>query len=214
MALLSEGVLHTFISTYGYWFVGLVVGIESMGIPCPGETVLVLASIYAAASGDLNIAAVILAATTGAVLGDNLGYLIGRRYGYPLVQRHGRKIGMTDDRIKLGQYLFMHYGSNIVFFGRFVALLRIMAAFLAGVNRMPWTAFLFANASGGIIWALIFGLGGYKFGDLVFEQHDKWGRIVAATAVIGFFGMGYLLHRYEKTLIEHARAALPDQHQV
>jgi membrane protein DedA with SNARE-associated domain len=209
MGLLTQSDIQSFISTYGYWFIGLIVGIESMGIPCPGETALVLAAIYAATTPDFSITGVILAATIGAIVGDNLGYLIGRRYGFPLALRHGSRIGLTEDRIKLGQYLFKNYGGHIVFLGRFIALLRIMAAFLAGVNRMPWPSFMVANAAGGVVWALVFGLGGYKFGDLVFEEHEKWGKILAAGAVILFFGIGFLIHRFEKHLVVYARAALP-----
>ena len=116
---------------------------------------------------------------------------------------------MSEDRIKLGQYLFMQYGGKIVFIGRFIALLRILAAFLAGVNKMPWWTFLFANATGAILWASVFGLGGYVFGQLIFQVHSTWAPLVLAAAVIGFFGIGYLLHRYEKRLVVLAREALP-----
>ncbi len=81
---------------------------------------------------------------------------------------------MFEARIKLGQYLFLKHGAKVVFFGRFVALLRMLAAFLAGVNRMPWRAFLIANAGGGIIWAAVFGLGDdgtIRFGAI--EFHPK-----------------------------------------
>jgi hypothetical protein len=84
-----------------------------------------------------------------------------------------------------------------VFLGRFVALLRILAAFLAGVNRMPWRAFLMANASGGIIWAAVFGIGGYFFGKLLLELHHALAPIVFALALAAFFGCGYLVRRYE-----------------
>lgn len=209
MALFSHADVQPFIETYGYWGIGMIVGIESMGIPLPGETILVAAAIYAANYADLNIYGIIAAAIAGSIIGDNFGYMIGRRFGYPLLLRHGKKINVTEDRIKLGQYLFMNYGGKIVFVGRFIALLRILAAFLAGVNRMPWHTFLFANASGAILWAGVFGIGGYLFGELVFQQHDKLGPFIAAGGVIGFFSIGFLLHRYEKKLIVSARAALP-----
>lgn len=209
MALFSHADVQPFIETYGYWGIGLIVGIESMGIPLPGETVLVAAAIYAANYADLSIYGIIGAAIVGSIIGDNLGYMIGRRFGYPLLLTYGKKINVTEDRIKLGQYLFMTYGGKIVFVGRFIALLRILAAFLAGVNRMPWHTFLFANATGAILWASVFGIGGYLFGEFVFQQHDKWAPIIGVGAVLGFFGIGFLLHRYEKRLIVSARAALP-----
>ncbi len=209
MALIPHETLQPIVSQYGYWGIGFIVGLESMGIPLPGETVLVLAAVYAAANNDLTITGVVLAATIGSIIGDNFGYLIGRKYGYPLLLKHGKKINMSEDRIKLGQYLFMNYGGKIVFVGRFIALLRILAAFLAGVNRMPWWTFLFANATGAILWASVFGFGGYWFGQLLFQVHSTWAPILLAGAIIGFFGIGYLLHRYEKQLVIKAREALP-----
>ena len=209
MAIISHADLQPLVSQYGYWGVGIIVGLESMGIPLPGETILVLAAIYAAANQDLTITGVVLAATIGSIVGDNIGYLIGRQFGYPLLLKHGKKINMTEDRIKLGQFLFMNYGGKIVFIGRFIALLRILAAFLAGVNKMPWWTFLFANATGAVLWASVFGFGGYLFGELLFKVHSTWAPVVLGAAIIGFFGIGYMLHRYEKQLVVQARNALP-----
>ena len=209
MSLFSYADLQPLIAQYGYWGIGTIVGLESMGIPLPGETVLIVAAIYAAASPDLTIGGIVAAAIVGSIIGDNLGYSIGRRFGYPLLLRHGKKINMTEDRIKLGQYLFMHYGGKIVFIGRFIALLRILAAFLAGVNKMPWHIFLFANATGAVLWASVFGFGGYVFGEFLFKVHSTWAPVILGGAIAGFFGIGYLLHRYETQLIVRARAELP-----
>ena len=107
---------------------------------------------------------------------------------------------MFEARIKLGQYLYLKHGAKVVFLGRFVALLRILAAFLAGVNRMPWRAFLIANASGGIIWAAVFGIGGYFFGKLLLQLHHALAPFVFALALAAFFGCGYLIRRYEDRL--------------
>ena len=96
--------LSTFIEHYGYWTVAVAIGLESMGIPVPGETVLVTASIYAGATHHLTITMVIVAATAGAITGDNLGFLIGRRFGYHLLMRYGRHFRVTPPRIKLGQF--------------------------------------------------------------------------------------------------------------
>jgi membrane protein DedA with SNARE-associated domain len=147
------GELQQLVSAHGYWVVALIVGLESMGLPLPGETILVLAAIYAATEPSFNVGVVIAVAAFGAIVGDNAGYWLGLRYGYPLLLRYGERVGMFEARIKLGQYLFLKHGAKVVFLGRFVALLRMLAAFLAGVNRMPWRAFLIANAGGAIIWA-------------------------------------------------------------
>jgi membrane protein DedA with SNARE-associated domain len=165
----SADYLKFLISTYGYWAVGLIVCLESMGLPLPGEAVLVIASLYAGRHQDLHIAGVIAAAATGAVLGDNIGYLLGREFGYRLLLRYGGNVGLSHARIKLGQYLFARHGGKVVFLGRFVALLRVMAAFLAGMNRMDWRHFLLANAAGGILWAAVFGLGAHTFGKVLLQ---------------------------------------------
>ena len=205
----SHEVLQNLVSAHGYWVIALIVGLESMGIPLPGETILVLAAIYAAADPTFNIWFVIGAAAVGSIMGDNLGYWIGKRYAYALLVRYGRHIGMSAPRIKLGQYLFREHGGMVVFLGRFVALLRILAAFLAGVNRMRWRTFLVANAAGAILWAATFGFGGYFFGKLLFQLHHAVAVVVFVLALAGFFGIGYLIHRYEQRLIDAAELALP-----
>jgi membrane protein DedA with SNARE-associated domain len=201
--------LQQLVSTHGYWFVALIVGLESVGLPLPGETALVLAAIYAASDPSFNIWVLIAVTAFGAIVGDNIGYWLGSRHGYALLLRYGDRIGMFEARIKLGQYLFLKHGAKVVFLGRFVALLRIVAAFLAGVNRMPWRAFLIANASGGIIWAAVFGIGGYFFGKLLLQLHHALAPIVFALALAAFFGCGYLIRRYEDRLTVLAERALP-----
>jgi membrane protein DedA with SNARE-associated domain len=209
VSLFSPESLQQLVGTHGYWAVALIVGLESVGIPLPGETVLVLAAIYAAHDPTLDIAFVIAAATLGSILGDNLGYRIGHRYGYAVVLRHGHRIGLSEGRIKLGQYLFLKHGGKVVFLGRFVALLRILAAFLAGVNRMPWGSFLTANAAGAVLWATTFGLGAYWFGRLLLQLHAVLAGSIFAIAAVAFFGAGYLIHRFEHHLMEAAERALP-----
>jgi membrane protein DedA with SNARE-associated domain len=201
--------LQHLITTHGYWTIALIVGLESMGIPLPGETVLVLAAIYAASDPTLNIWLVIAAAAIGSIIGDNVGYWIGHRYAYAAILRYGRHMGLSESRIKVGQYLFRKHGGKVVFFGRFVALLRILAAFLAGVNRMPWRDFLIANAAGAILWASVFGVGAYYFGKLLFELHRVLASAMFILALAAFFAAGYLINRYERRLIEAAEQALP-----
>jgi membrane protein DedA with SNARE-associated domain len=210
MSILPHAEMQQFIANYGYLAVAGVVGLESMGLPLPGETILVLAAIYAATNPDMSIGLVVAAAAAGAIIGDNVGYWIGQRYGYPLLLKYGSKIGVGAPRIKVGQYLFKHYGGKVVFFGRFVALLRILAAFLAGVNKMPWGRFMVANAFGGVVWACVFGFGGYVFGQYVFQLHGTLAPILLVGAAIAFFGFGYLMHRYENSLIAVAEKEIPD----
>jgi membrane protein DedA with SNARE-associated domain len=201
-------ILHHFLAEYGYWALALLIGLESMGIPLPGETVLIMASVHAGDRGG-NIGAVIAAAAAGAIIGDNLGYLLGRQLGFRFLIRFGKKLGFTDARIKLGQYLFMRHGAKVVFFGRFVAVLRCLAAFLAGVNQMRWPRFLAANAAGAIVWASIIGLGAYSFGRAF---HQIAGPISLAAFILALivviWGFIYVSH-HEVALEVEAERALP-----
>jgi membrane protein DedA with SNARE-associated domain len=117
LSWLSPHDLKALISVYGYGAVGVIVGLESMGLPLPGETVLVIAALYAGTHPDLSIWGVVAAAATGAILGDNVGFWLGREFGYRLVLRYGRYVGLSEARIKLGQYLFQRHGGKVVFFG-------------------------------------------------------------------------------------------------
>lgn len=196
--------LQQLVASHGYWAVALIVGLESMGIPLPGETILVLAAVYVAADATFNIWLVIGAAAAGSIIGDNAGYFIGKHYAYGLLVRYGSHVGMSKSRIKVGQYLFRQHGGMVVFLGRFVALLRILAAFLAGVNHMPWRLFLIANAAGGVLWASIFGIGGFLFGKLLLQLHHAIAVPLFAIAFGAFLAVGYLINRYEHQLVEAA----------
>lgn len=164
MHFLPTSMIAHLVTTYGYWLVALVIGLESIGVILPGESALVAASIIAGTSHTLSISMVIASAAAGAIVGDNIGFLLGRTFGHRLLVRYGHYIRITRKRLVLGRYLFFRYGGKVVFFGRFVAVLRSLAAVLAGANYMRWPRFLAANTAGGIAWASVYGLGGYYFG--------------------------------------------------
>src|SRR2546425_5517829 len=174
--------LDALLATYGYLAVFVFVGVESIGLRVPGETMLVTAAIYAGTTGRLSIFWVIVASAAGAIVGDNIGYGIGRTGGYRLVKRYGRYIRLEEDRLRLGQYLFDKHGSKVVFFGRFVSVLRIFAAFLAGVNRMHWRRFLIFNAAGGIVWSTLYGMAAFLLGKQLLQLS---GRVDLALAIVG-----------------------------
>ena len=109
---------------------------------------LLVAAIYAGMTHRLSLPPVIMAAATGAIVGDNLGYRAGREGGYRLLRRYGHYLRLDERKLKLGQYLFRKHGGKVVFSGRFIAVLRAWAAFLAGTNRMPCAPFLLYNALG------------------------------------------------------------------
>ncbi len=207
--MLSHSDLPHLISSYGYWMVAGLVGLESMGVPVPGETTVIAAAILAGTAHDLRIGLVIAAAALGAIVGDNIGYAIGRLLGYRLLLHWGRYLGLTERRIKLGLYLFLRHGGKIVFAGRFVAILRAFAALLAGANRMSWRRFLLANAAGGIIWAAAYGFGAYYLGKEVEHLAKPVGIGLGAGAVVAILVTAMFLRRHEALLEAEAERALP-----
>lgn len=153
--------LQTLLSSWGYLAVVIFVLIESSGVPFPGETMLLTAAVYAGL-GHLSIQWVVASAAGGAIVGDNLGYLVGRVGGYRLVRRYGKFVHLSEARLAWAERFYRRHGNKTVFFGRFFSVLRTWAAFLAGVNHMPWPDFLLFNAMGGILWSVAWGTLGYK----------------------------------------------------
>lgn len=209
MSLFSNGEVAHLISAYGYATVAGVVGLESVGFPVPGETALIAAAVIAGTTHALNIWLVIAAAAGGAILGGGVGYALGRWFGYRLMVRYGRYVRLTAPRLKLGQYLFQRHGAKVVFLGRFVAVLRALAALLAGASRMAWSRFLIANAAGSAVWATSYGLAAWGLGKGVDRLAEPVGiAIGAAVAVAVLVGLIHL-RRHEARLEAEAERALP-----
>jgi membrane protein DedA with SNARE-associated domain len=180
--------LQQFIATFGLPLLAGLIFFESAGLPLPGETTLLLAA-AAAAQGLLPIWAVVLVATVAAIAGDSLGYWVGSRYGLPLLTRYGRWLHISPAHLDQAQAFMQRHGPPTVFFGRFVALLRVLAAFLAGVCRMPYRQFLRYNALGGLVWATTIGALGYLFGQQLpllerLLRQVGWGAAALALALI------------------------------
>jgi membrane protein DedA with SNARE-associated domain len=152
---------------------------------------------------------VIAAAVAGAIVGDNVGFCLGREFGYRLLVRCGGYVGLTVGRIKLGQYLFLRYGGRVVFFGRFVAILRVLGAFLAGTNRLDWSRFFVFDATGSAVWATIYGVGAYCLGLEISHLVEPIGIGLGVIALIGLLGSTLFLRRHEAELEKKAEAALP-----
>jgi len=197
------------VAQYGYLTVFVIVGLESTGVPLPGETTLVAAGLYAGATHRLNIFGVVLAAAAGAILGDNLGYLVGHWGGYRLLVRYGRYIRLSEKRIKIARYLFLRYGGEVVFFGRFTAILRTYAAFLAGTTRMPWRRFLFYNAAGGVVWASVYGGGAYLLGRQIERVSGPLEIVFVLVGVVAVVVATLLIRRQEDRLAAAAERAFP-----
>jgi membrane protein DedA with SNARE-associated domain len=203
---ISVDTLHHLLSTWGYLAVFLFVAIESTGIPFPGETMLITAAAYAGA-GHLQIPFVIAAAAIGAIMGDNGGYLVGRTGGREIVLKYGKYIRVDASKLGIAERFFDKYGDKTVFFGRFVAVLRAWAAFLAGLNRMHWAKFFAFNAAGGITWAVLYGVLAFELGKnlpLLDKIVKTIGYVGLAAAVVAGVVLFVVYRRRRK-----ARAGVP-----
>jgi len=206
-----DALLQTIPPIAVYLVVGVVIGLESLGIPLPGEIALVSAALLASRHTlDINPVGVAAAATAGAIIGDTIGYSIGHRYGMGLFERLGRRFPkhFGPGHVALAKRLFTRWGVWAVFFGRFIALLRIFAGPLAGALKMPYRRFLAANATGAIFWAggttavvYYLGLAAEKW-----LSRFSWVALVLAVVV----GVVFTLVMKERTA--KAIAALEDEH--
>src|SRR5437764_548178 len=160
--MLPLGAIISVSSKLGY-LLPAIIGLESMGIPSPGETALVAAAILAS-QGKLHIWLVLVIGISSAIIGDNIGYLLGRKVGREVLEARGPLLAHRRRAIKAGDQFFERHGPKAVFLARWIALVRFAAAWLAGINRMPLKQFFFWNALGGITWGLTFGLAGYYGG--------------------------------------------------
>lgn len=207
----GKDALAHLLGEYGYGVVFVVIGLEAMGMPLPGESMIIAAGIYASTTGKLDIVGVIAAGIAGAIMGDNFGYMIGRWAGFPLLRRYGRYVGLNDRRLTLGRYLFKTQGGKVVFAGRFIAILRTFVALLAGANHMDWKVFLIWNAIGGVVWATLYGTGAYLLGDLVRRIEGPIGIGLGVIGVIAAVGGVILLRKNETRLEEKAEKVMSQQ---
>ncbi len=165
--------LEPWIAAYGVAVVFVVLTFESFGVPLPGESLLVVASIMAG-RGTVSFPALLIAAWAGAVAGDNIGYWIGRSLGHTLISRYGGKIGLTPVRFAKVEAVFAKYGAATVGFARFINFLRQLNGIVAGTLEMPWWRFMLFNALGAALWVGVWAGSGYYFG--------RYGSSIAAFA--------------------------------
>ena len=190
--------MESLVHDYGLFILFVLIAMESAGIPLPGETALVAAGVLAS-RGDLNIAAVIAIAAVAAIIGDNIGYWVGRVGGRKLLQkaslvdRHASKVLPWSERF------FARHGGKTIFLARFVAVLRVTAAWIAGISRMHWWQFFLWNAAGGIVWAVGVGLVAYYAGQAAAAAVARYGLIAGAAIfvllVIGAFVVRFIRRR-------------------
>jgi len=186
---------------YGLLALFLIVMLESGGVPLPGETALIAAGVFAS-RGRLDITAVIAVAALAAIVGDNLGYWIGRTGGRRLLERWGFVSRFFERALPWSEGFFRRHGPKTIFLARFFSVLRVTAAWMAGVAHMPWGTFFFWNAAGGICWALLAGLVSYYAGQAAADAISHYGLIggaaivtLALAALVGF-------HFWRKRLVE------------
>jgi membrane protein DedA with SNARE-associated domain len=196
------------VASFGYGAVFGLLLIESIGIPVPGEGILIAAALFAARTHRLDIGAIVAAGVLATFLGTSVGYLLGRTAGLPLLARYGRYIGLTAARQRLGQYLFLRHGGKIVFLGRFVAFLRAFEGILAGANRMEWRRFLIFNASGAVAWTSVVSLAAYFFGRAFVHLSKPLGLALILLAVALVVAGFIYVRRAERSLQAKADAAI------
>jgi membrane protein DedA with SNARE-associated domain len=162
-----------------------IIGLESMGVPSPGETALVAAAVLAS-QGKLHIWLVILIGVASAIVGDNVGYLLGRHFGRDVLEARGPMQGHRRRALQAGDRFFKRHGAKTVFFGRWIALIRVATAWLAGINEMPFATFFVWNAFGGITWGVTYGLVGYFGGKAAAHVLSQIGIVGAVVFAVIF----------------------------
>ena len=178
--------LAPLLDQWGYLAVGSLLFLEDFGVPVPGETVLIAASVYAGA-GRLNIVAVGVTGFAAAVLGDNTGYAIGRFGGRTLVLRFGRYVMLTEERLSRAESFFTRHGGKIVTVARFIEVLRQTNGIIAGITRMPWLRFLAFNALGAALWVGTWTTVGYLAGNhiqAIYTQANRYALYLLAAAAV------------------------------
>lgn len=201
--------VHHLLSQYGYAAVFVLVAAESLGIPLPGETILIAAAIYAGSTHRLAVWLIFIVAAIAAITGDNIGFWIGDKGGYRLLRRYGRYIRADPAKIKIGRLIFDRHGPKVVFFGRFVSVLRTYAAFLSGTLKMRWRRFLPWNAAGGIVWAAIYSFVPYAIGNAIHAVSTPADIALGIAAVVVIVAVIVLLRRQAGKLAAEAEAAYP-----
>jgi len=188
-----------YLASYGLWALFFLVAAESSGIPVPGETALVAAAVLAS-QGVMVLWEVLVVAALAAIVGDNVGYWIGRKGGRTLLLRWRVTRRTAQRLLPPGERYFRRHGPKTVFFARFIAGLRVTAAWIAGITHMHWATFLKWNALGGIAWAFGYGVLAYFFGTALVNAISTYGLYaglaVAAVAVVGLVGFRHWRRRH------------------
>ncbi len=210
MSFLSlHHILIQLLHEYGNIVLGVVVGLECVGLPLPGETLLIAAGIIAGTTQHLNIFMVVVSAALGAIVGQLGGYWIGWSIGFRLLRRYGRYIWLNDRRMAYGRALFRKHGEKVVVVSRFVVLLRTLAGLLAGANHMAFGRFMIANIAGSVAWSALYGVGAYMLGH---AAKDVAGPVAIGFSALLLLALGgtmlYVRRREQRLLSAPMRARM------
>ncbi len=204
--LVLVGNVSDLILEHGLLLLFGLIALESAGVPLPGETALIAAAVLAE-RGHYSIVAVIAVAAAAAIIGDNAGYWIGRKGGRALLGKTPVIRDVFERALPPSERFFARHGAKTVFFGRFIAFLRITAAWLAGISHMPWWRFLFWNALGGIVWATLVGLIAYQFGRAVAEAINHYGLIGGIAVLVLLVVLFFAYRAWKKRLLKNAETS-------
>ena len=200
--------LEHLLREYGYAAILAVIALENVGLPVPGETILITSAIFAATTHELNALTIVITAAVASFAGSVAGFMIGRYGERHFLHRFGHYLHLDERDLRLGRYLFQRFGGRIVFVARFIAFLRSLAGLLAGANAMPLKSFLIASGLGALAWAATFGFGAYALGreiEVLSTRADAVLGIVALLAVIA--GLRFLRRNRARLQVEADRAA-------
>jgi membrane protein DedA with SNARE-associated domain len=212
MAFFSLHHLIQLLHSYGNVVLATVVGLECIGLPLPGEMLLIAAAVLAGTMHQLDITLVVLSAAIGAIGGQMVGYAIGWGVGFRLLRRYGHYIGLTSRRLAYGRALFRRHGVKVICASRFIVLLRTLSSLLAGANRMPWGRFMLANIAGSITWSMLYGVGAYMLGHQAKHLAGPFGIGIGVIAAAGLLAAGLYARRHERRLLgQPVRANSPAQ---
>jgi membrane protein DedA with SNARE-associated domain len=207
VSLFPHDVLVDLLRVYGYPALGLLIALECLGLPLPGETLLIGAALLAIHTQQININLVVLSATLGAIVGQLGGYVIGYTLGYRMLRRYGARVGLTTSRLALGRLLFRRHGVKVLVASRFVAVLRQLAGLLAGATHMSWTRFMVANVVGSVLWAAGYGYAAAALGDTLKQVEGPVAFALGVAVAIAVVAAVLFIRRQERQLTDRASRA-------
>jgi membrane protein DedA with SNARE-associated domain len=201
--------LEHLLQEYGYAAIVAFIVLENVGLPVPGETILITSALFAATTHELNAVVIVITATLAAFGGSVAGFMLGRYGERHLLHRFGRYLHLGERDLRLGRYLFQRFGGRVVFVARFIAFLRSLAGLLAGANAMPLKPFLIASGLGALAWSATFGFGAYALGREIEVLSARAGAVLGTLVLVAAIAGVLFLRRNRARLQNEADRAAP-----